>query len=267
MQVFGIVPAWRLVIMATGRCVGPSPLTAIANSGSPVGRGGSAIAASTNAGTLATLTSDGDPWASFVTYGLLGGGRCCACPTWPSTAATSASRAPASRSWHRNARRPLASGRITLAGVVEEPAGGQRAAAVAHLAAVAAAKYYIDYSGFSLWVLQVRRVRWVGGYGRMDSATGEASPPPSQTSPRSDGAIAHLNGDHADALVAMAQAIGGYPDTTAATCTGADRYGLDLRVVTPRGVAYTRIGYATPIDSIDELRSATDDLTRRARHA
>ncbi len=63
----------------------------------------------------------------------------------------------------------------------------------------------------------------------------------------------------------MAQALGGYPDTTAATCTGADRYGLDLRVVTPRGVAYTRIGYATPIDSIDELRSATVELTRRAR--
>ena len=32
-----------------------------------------AIAASTNAGTLATLTETGDPWASFVTYGLLGG--------------------------------------------------------------------------------------------------------------------------------------------------------------------------------------------------
>ncbi|PRC61166.1 pyridoxamine 5'-phosphate oxidase, partial [Mycobacterium sp. ITM-2017-0098] len=31
------------------------------------------IAASTNTGTLATLTGDGDPWASFVTYGLLGG--------------------------------------------------------------------------------------------------------------------------------------------------------------------------------------------------
>jgi putative heme iron utilization protein len=86
-------------------------------------------------------------------------------------------------------------------------------------------------------------------------------------SPHADGAIVHLNNDHADALVAMAQAFGGYPDTTAATCTGADRYGLDLRVVTPRGVAYTRVGYASPIDSIDELRSATVELTHRARQA
>ena len=118
-------------------------------------------------------------------------------------------------------------------------------------------------------MLRVRRVRWVGGYGRMDSATGEAyaAAEPDPVRRASDGAIAHLNDDHADALVAMAQALGGYPDTTAATCTGADRYGLDLRVVTPRGVAYTRVGYATPIDSIDELRSATVELTHRARRA
>ena len=28
----------------------------------------------------------------------------------------------------------------------------------------------------------------------------------------------------------MAKKLGGYPDATAATCTGADRYGLDLKV-------------------------------------
>ena len=63
----------------------------------------------------------------------------------------------------------------------------------------------------------------------------------------------------------MAKTLGGYPDTTAATCTGADRYGLDLRVVTQRGIAYTRVGYAAPIDSIDELRSATVQLARLAK--
>jgi hypothetical protein len=62
----------------------------------------------------------------------------------------------------------------------------------------------------------------------------------------------------------MACTLGGYPDTTDATCTGADRYGLDLRVTTERGVAYTRVGYAEPIDSMNELRAATVELTRRA---
>ena len=122
---------------------------------------------------------------------------------------------------------------MTLAGVVERPAGDELAAARdAHLAAVPAAKYYVDYSDFALWVLRVQRVRWVGGYGRMDSATGEAytAAEPDPVPPRAAGAIAHLNDDHAEALCAMAKVLGGYPDATAATCTGADRYGLELKV-------------------------------------
>ena len=189
----------------------PPPLTAIANSVRPsAAEEARTIAASTNTGTLATLTADGDPWASFVTYGLLGGapvlcvsnlaehGRNLAADPRASIAIV----APTSES------DPLASGRITLAGVVEAPAGDERAAArEAHLSAVAAAKYYIDYSDFTLWVLRVRRVRWVGGYGRMESTTGEdyvaAAPDPVQ--PQAGGAIAHLNADHADSLVAMAK--------------------------------------------------------------
>ena len=251
----------------------PTPLTAIASPVRPsAAEEARTISASTNTGTLATLTADGDPWASFVTYGLLDGAPvlCVSNLAEHGRNLAADSRASISIVAPTSDPDPLASGRVTLAGVVEEPTGDERAAARdAHLSAVAAAKYYIDYSDFSLWVLRVRRVRWVGGYGRMDSATGEAyaAAEPDPVSPRSDGAIAHLNGDHADALIAMARALGGYPDTSAATCTGADRYVFYLFVVPPRGVTYTRIGYATPIDSIDELRSATVELTYRARWA
>jgi heme oxygenase (biliverdin-IX-beta and delta-forming) len=230
------------------------------------------VAAATNIATLASLSADGSPWASFVTYGLLEGqpvlcvsrmadhGRNLADDPRASIAVVEPNP-PAD---------PLAGTRITLAGVVEQPVGAEAVAArEAHLAAVPAAKFYIDYSDFALWVLRVHRIRWVGGYGRMDSATGAAygAAEPDPVSARADGAIAHLNADHGEALVAMAHVLGGYPDTTAATCTGADRYGLDLRVVTQRGIAYTRIGYAAPIDSIDELRSAAVELTRRARQS
>jgi len=249
----------------------PPPLTPPVNAVRPsAAEEARTIAASTNTGTLASLTSEGDPWASFVTYGLLGGapvlcvsnlaehGRNLAGDRRASIAIV----APSSET------DPLASGRITLAGHVAEPEGAERAAArEAHLSAVAAAKYYIDYSDFSLWVLRVERVRWVGGYGRMDSTSGreyaEAQADP--VTPVSAGAVAHLNDDHAESLVTMARTLGGYPDTTAAVCTGADRYGLDLRLTTDRGMAYTRIGYAEPIDSVDELRSAAVELVRRAR--
>ena len=137
----------------------------------------------------------------------------------------------------------------------------------AHIAAVPAAKYYVDYSDFTVWVLRVQRVRWVGGYGRMDSATGPdylaAAADP--VAPHAAGAISHLNADHAESLTLMARALGGYPDTVSAVCTGADRYGLDLKVTTERGIAYTRIGYPQPLDSVDQMRSATAELVQLSR--
>ncbi len=228
------------------------------------------IAASTNTGTLATLTTSGDPWASFVTYGLLGGAPVLCVSNLAEHGRNLAGDPRASIAIVATATDsdPLANSRITLAGVAEKPTGDELAAArQAHLDAVPAAKYYVDYSDFTLWVLRVDRVRWVGGYGRMDSASGtdyaaaEADPVQAVAA----GAIEHLNADHAEALTAMAKTLGGYPDTTAAICTGADRYGLDLKVTTGRGVAYTRVGYAERIDSPDQLRSATAELTRRAR--
>jgi heme iron utilization protein len=230
------------------------------------------VAASVNTATLASLAADGSPWASLVTYGLSAGqpvlcvsrlaehGRNLAADGRASLAVV-APDPPAD---------PLAGARITLAGVVERPVGGEAVAArEAYLAAVAAGRMYIDYSDFSLWVLRVRRVRWVGGYGRMDSASAEeyAAAEPDPVIPVAARAVAHLNDDHAEALLAMARRLGGYPDATGASCERADRYGLDLRVVTPRGVARTRVGYAERIDAVEELRAATVELARRSRMA
>ena len=249
----------------------PAPLTEPVNPVRPTAaEEARTIAASTNTGTLATLTSGGDPWASFVTYGLLGGapvlcvshmaehGRNLAGDPRASIAVV----APTTDS------DPLANGRITLAGFVEHPTGDElEAAREAHMAAVPAAKYYIDYSDFALWVLRVERVRWVGGYGRMDSATAEAysAAAPDPVALQSAGAIEHLNADHAESLTLMAQALGGFPDATAAVCTGADRYGLDLKVTTPRGIAYTRVGYPERLNAVSEMRAASVELVKVAR--
>ncbi|GAB2658267.1 HugZ family pyridoxamine 5'-phosphate oxidase [Nocardia goodfellowii] len=229
------------------------------------------VAASGNTATLASLSEDGGPWASFVTYGLLAGQPVLCVSRMAEHGRNLAAdpRASISVVAPEMPSDPLAGTRITLAGVVERPEGAEAVAArEAHLAAVPAAKYYIDYSDFALWVLRVRRVRWVGGYGRMDSASAEqyAAAEPDPVIPVAARAVEHLNVDHADALLAMAQRLGGYPDATEAGCERADRYGLDLRVVTPRGVARTRVGYAEPIDSIDQLRAATVELARRSRN-
>src|SRR6201996_1692652 len=142
----------------------PPPLTAVANSARPsAAQEARTLAASTNTGTLATLTPTGDPWASFVTYGLLGGApvlcvsdlaehsRNLAGDQRASIALVAPSTDPDPQAWARG----------TLAGVVERPAADELAAArVAYLAAVPSAAAYVDYSDFVFWVLRVHGVRW-----------------------------------------------------------------------------------------------------------
>ncbi len=249
----------------------PPPLTDIVDPTRPsAAEEARTIAAATNAATLASLTAAGDPWASFVTYGLLGGAPVLCVSHLAEHGRNLAADPRASLSVVAPGAEtdPLASARITVAGIVERPVGAELdAARAAHVAAVPAAKYYIDYSDFAVWVLRVHRVRWVGGYGRMDSASAAdyAAAEPDPVRPRAAGAIEHLNADHAAGLAEMAGALGGFPDTASATCTGIDRYGLDLKVMTPRGAAYTRVGFGGPLSSAAELRSATADLVARAR--
>ncbi|WP_343576256.1 DUF2470 domain-containing protein [Mycobacterium sp.] len=230
------------------------------------------IAAAGNAATLATLTADGDPWASLVAYGLVGGAPVLCVSNLAEHGRNLAAdpRASLSIVAVSTDADPLATGRITLAGVVEAPLGDDREVArAAYMDAIPSARFYIEYSDFTLWVLRVERVRWVGGYGRMDSATGAdyLAAEPDPVPPVAARAIAHLNADHPAALASMARAFGGYPDTEESVCTGIDRYGLDLRVHTPRGVAYTRVGFPEPLTSAEQLRSATAELTHAANAA
>ena len=249
----------------------PPPLGEVADATRPsAAEEARTIAASTNVATLASLTATGDPWASYVTYGLLGGAPvlCVSHLAEHGRNLAGDPRASLSIVAPGAGADPLASSRITLAGRVEQPAGDELAAARdAHVDAVPAATFYIDYSDFSVWVLRVARVRWVGGYGRMDSASAAdyAAAEPDPISPVAAGAIDHLNADHADGLTDVARALGGYPDARSAQCTGIDRYGLDLLVDTPRGKAYTRAGFGRRLNSADELRSAAADLVHRAR--
>jgi heme iron utilization protein len=231
------------------------------------------LVAQTAVGTLATLSDDGGPWASLVSYAALDDG---------SPVLFVSTLAEHGRNLVRDPRAslvvaetpsgsdPLANGRVTLAGRVVKPEGDDAAIArAAYLAAVPTARYYQDFGDFSLYVLKVERVRWVGGYGRMDSADAEAYAN-AEADPvgKPIGAIEHLNSDHADALLLMAQELGGYPDATAAKCTAADRYGLDLTLETPRGTASARVGFAEPVGADPAgLRGATVELAHRARAA
>jgi putative heme iron utilization protein len=77
-------------------------------------------------------------------------------------------------------------------------------------------------------------------------------------------AIAHLNADHADALLDMARALGGCPNATSARCLDADTTALTLEAKTPTDTLTLRIPYGEPITDAAGLRKATVKLARRA---
>jgi putative heme iron utilization protein len=225
------------------------------------------LLAGTGQGALASLSQDGGPWSSYVAYGVLEDGSPVLCLSGLAEHGRNLRVDPrASLLAVSPADGPdaLAAGRVTLAGHVRP---GDEAARAAYVDGVPSGHVYVDFGDFDLWVLAVERIRWVGGYGRMASATAEeyAAARPDPVAPSAAGAVAHLNADHADALLDMARALAGHPDATAAACTGADRYGLDLTITTPRGVAPARVGFAVACDVPADLRGATVELARRAR--
>src|ERR1700759_1096000 len=121
------------------------------------------IAASTNAATLATLTADGDPWASFVTYGLLDGRPVLCVSNLAEHGRNLAGdpRASVSIVAAGSEGDLLDSSRITLSGIVSQPSPEQRdAVRNAYVEAVPAGRIFVDFSDFTFWVLGVQRVRW-----------------------------------------------------------------------------------------------------------
>jgi putative heme iron utilization protein len=225
---------------------------------------------------LATIAVEpiGFPFGSVAPYGLLADG---------STVLCISNLAEHTRNLESDARvsllvteprpmgDPMDNGRLTLLGSARK---------LAEPAAIADARQaflernpdalgYVDYGDFSFWHLDPEQIRWVGGFGRMAWCSVDAyrTADPDPTSPAGPGAVAHLNGDHAEALTLAARAFTGHTDATGAHAVRLDRYGIDLVVATPRGTGLGRVAFEPRVDTADGLRTAAVALTHRARAA
>jgi putative heme iron utilization protein len=143
-----------------------------------------ALVARSSLGALATLSEDGSPWASLVAYGPLPDGSPVLVVSTLAEHGRNLERDPRASLvvGERTEGDPLDSGRVTLAGRCEAVTGAERDAALeAHCSAVPSARQYAAFADFAVRVLRVERVRWVGGFGRMQTvAAGDyraASPP------------------------------------------------------------------------------------------
>lgn len=230
------------------------------------------LAAAVNSGSLASLSEDGTPWASIVTFGVTGAGEPVLVVSTMAEHGRNLAREPrcsiAAAEPVADGDDPLDRGRITLAGRVIVPEGDEAEDALeAHATHYPFARAYAAYADFTTYVLRVERVRWVGGFARMSTVTAAdyAAAVVDPTAPAAAGARRHLNEDHADSVLLWARTLGGYADAHTATCEAIDRYGVDIRVHTPRGQAPARVGFAQPANGPGDLRAATVALAKAAR--
>jgi hypothetical protein len=225
-------------------------------------------------GSLASLRSGGQPFASVVQYvvdlsgwpvlfvsalaehtkNLLRDGRACLLVATPV----------------RQGDDPMALPRVSVLGPCEPvPQGdvaGLRDRFVAAHPTVAA---YVSFGDFAFWRLRPDEIRFVGGYGRMSWVTPDdfADAVVDPLGFAADGIVAHMNDDHGDACVTFARVLGGFADADSARLTAVDRLGMEMLAVTPSGLQPLRINFDEPQTDAAGVRRAVVALLARARRA
>lgn len=82
---------------------------------------------------------------------------------------------------------------------------------------------------------------------------------------RSADVVAHMNNDHAEAVLLYAKTFGGLPQATAANMTGIDETGMDLNVTCDNKSACVRIAFDQPLQSTGDARRVLVDMAAAAR--
>jgi heme iron utilization protein len=233
------------------------------------------LVAGANRGVLSTVALDpaGYPFGSVATYAIDRAGRPIVFVSTMAEHTRNAAADPRASlivtEPFPEGSDPLAAGRVTLIGDLLEVGSDERAVVRdVYLAANPASAYYIDFGDFSFWRLDVRSIRYVGGYGRMswvEAADYAVAEPDPLAGDSAVGIIEHMNADHADSLALMARVLAGRSDATEAVMTAVDRYGFDVVVSGPDGRAALRLGFDTAVATPAAVRPAMVRLVERAR--
>lgn len=163
---------------------------------------------------------------------------------------------------------PLGAARATLIGhalpVPESEVGSVREN---YLARHGNSRNWVDFSDFSFFRLQPIDLYYVGGFGVMGWVNAEdyehALPDPLAEVP---GILAHMNADHIDSMILLAQSLAQL-EATEATMTSVDRMGFNLRLMTNDGVKGARINFPHEVTSTQAARSVLVAMVRQARSA
>ena len=162
---------------------------------------------------------------------------------------------------------PLGAPRATLLGNVTRVETTD-ALRTSYLERHPSSRFWIDYSDFAFFRLEVTDVYFVGGFGVMGWVTAEHYSAAEADPLLNDAAqiLEHMNADHGEARRAIARHFGGL-DAEAATMVSCDRLGFTLRVRTPEGMKGTRVAFAEEVRSREDARRVLVAMTRAAKSA
>ena len=223
---------------------------------------------SIRAGTLATLNGSGDPFASLVTVATDPDGSPLILVSQLSSHTRHMDKDPRVSLLLAETGEgdPLAHPRLTLTGRAEKVAdpAARKMVRARFLARHPKAELYADFADFSFWRIALEQAHLNGGFARAARFPGSRLLTPLAGAETllaaEDGAVAHMNADHRDALALYAEKIAGKPkgDWLA---TGLDPDGMDLAC----GDLTARIAFATPIMHPGDLRKVLVEMAARAR--
>lgn len=154
----------------------------------------------------------------------------------------------------------LTGARVTVMGrfVKADPALVQRR----YLARHPAAELYAGFGDFAFWRLEPERAHAVAGFGRIETIpAAEMFPSADEMTALEEGAVAHMNEDHDDAIQRYAaKLLGATPGGWKIVAIDPD--GADLR----RGEDVLRLSFETPVYSAGALRSLLARLGEATRN-
>jgi len=225
-------------------------------------------------GTLATQLKKhaGFPFGSVAPYGLDAIGRptflvsTMAVHTQNLLADTHASLLVTQPGWTED---PLAGARLTLVGRVGAvPSDDLAAVREDYLGRHENARYWVDFSDFGFYRMEVADLYYVAGFGAMgwvDAAEYRAAAP-DPLAEHAAGILDHMNADHADALVLYCRA---FADVAAdeATMTGIDRMGFRVRARIGDRLQGIRINFPRDVRTPMEARTVLVEMVRTARQS
>lgn len=162
---------------------------------------------------------------------------------------------------------PLGAGRVTLVGrVAKTPDASLAFVRENYLARYENASYWVDFKDFAFFQMDVVDVYFVGGFGVMGwvSAEDYASAEPDPLADAAAGIIDHMNGDHVDAMILLARAVGGV-EAENAKMTAVDRLGFHVRLTTAEGMKGIRIPFVREVRNAEQARSVLVEMVENAK--